>query len=347
MDLDQKGGAVECSLLPQRHGVERCVGWCNDDMSSMAAPLKLVVLLFVVASAATFGFVQGSDLNLVSINDKANLLELIRKLNLSVFYDNVVKASLVAQLQAEGPYTVFAPSNTAFNNAPPWQKEAMKNSSYLVKLLNYHILQDEVTLDDIANEMLKPTLAGIPVRFNVYDEMVTVQCSVIDNQRKDKMASNSVLHVIKRVMVPNSGTIVDVLSACPAFTILIQALQVTSLQDLLRGEGPFTLFAPTDKAFARLTQQTRDDLFSNPNILKELLLYHIVNGTYCRASLPHLTYLDTFNGDKLTISISAGGVHVNGATVVEEGADGSVINGVVQSIDSLLCPFCPKGSLKN
>lgn len=68
----------------------------------MAAPLKLVVLLFVVASAATFGFVQGSDLNLVSINDKANLLELIRKLNLSVFYDNVVKASLVAQLQAEG-----------------------------------------------------------------------------------------------------------------------------------------------------------------------------------------------------------------------------------------------------
>lgn len=72
-----------------------------------------------------------------------------------------------------GPYTVFAPSNTAFNNAPPWQKEAMKNSSYLVKLLNYHILQDELVLDDIANEMLKPTLAGIPVRFNVYDKMVS------------------------------------------------------------------------------------------------------------------------------------------------------------------------------
>ena len=131
--------------------------------------------------------------------------------------------------------------------------------------------------------------------------------------------------------------IIQTARAAGQFKTLLKALEVTDLTGTLSGQGhgPFTVFAPTDAAFAALPPGTVESLLANPAELKKILLYHVVPGEYRAAQVLAVTTLPTVNGQDLTIS-TAGGAKVNDANIVA--TDVLARNGVIHVIDRVLLP---------
>lgn len=132
------------------------------------------------------------------------------------------------------------------------------------------------------------------------------------------------------------GTIVDIAVADGRFTTLVTALQAAELVDTLNGEGPFTVFAPTDEAFAALPAGTLDSLLADPAALTDVLLYHVVPGKVMAAEVVTLESADTALGASVSISVEGSTVKVNDAQVIIPDIEGS--NGVIHVIDQVLVP---------
>lgn len=134
-----------------------------------------------------------------------------------------------------------------------------------------------------------------------------------------------------------SADIVALAKATPDLSTLVAAVTAGDLATTLQGEGPFTVFAPTNQAFSDI-QSTVDTLLmpENKGDLKNVLTYHVVPGTYTAADLEDGQDLTTVQGEKLTVSIDGDTVKVNDATV--EQADVNASNGVVHVIDKVLVP---------
>lgn len=131
--------------------------------------------------------------------------------------------------------------------------------------------------------------------------------------------------------------IVDTAIEAGSFTTLVSAVQAAGLEETLRGEGPFTVFAPTDDAFAAVPKATMDALLADPKgALADVLTYHVVAGKVMAADLSDGMMIDTVNGAKLGVKISDGTVMVGDATVVT--ADVEASNGVIHVIDAVLIP---------
>lgn len=132
--------------------------------------------------------------------------------------------------------------------------------------------------------------------------------------------------------------IVDTAVAAGSFTTLTTAVTTAGLVDTLKGPGPFTVFAPTDAAFAKLPAGTVDTLLmpANHDQLTSILTYHVVAGDLMKADLVKLSTVKTVEGQNLTIAVSAGAVKVNDANVTT--ADIACSNGVIHVIDSVLLP---------
>jgi uncharacterized surface protein with fasciclin (FAS1) repeats len=132
--------------------------------------------------------------------------------------------------------------------------------------------------------------------------------------------------------------IVDTAVAAGSFNTLAAALQAAGLVDTLKGEGPFTVFAPTDDAFAKLPAGTVDNLLKpeNKDQLVAILTYHVVAGKVPAADVVNLSSATTVNGQDVTITVEGGTVMVDGATVIQ--ADVMASNGVIHVIDSVMLP---------
>jgi len=134
-----------------------------------------------------------------------------------------------------------------------------------------------------------------------------------------------------------TGDVVKVAQGTPALSTLVAAVTAADLGATLQGAGPFTVFAPTNDAFASI-QDTVDTLLmpENKKDLANVLTYHVVAGTYKAADLKDGQELTTVQGEKLKVSINGGTVKVGGATVAQP--DVAVSNGVVHVIDKVLVP---------
>ncbi|MGB7087944.1 MAG: fasciclin domain-containing protein [Phormidesmis sp.] len=132
-------------------------------------------------------------------------------------------------------------------------------------------------------------------------------------------------------------TIVDVASANGSFTTLVAAVQAAGLEETLSGEGPYTVFAPTDEAFAALPEGTLDTLLlpENQDVLTEILTYHVVSGEIPSSDV-ETGAVTTVEGEDLDVVADAEGVMVNGASVVQP--DVMASNGVIHVIDTVLLP---------
>ncbi|NND03610.1 MAG: fasciclin domain-containing protein [Acidimicrobiia bacterium] len=134
-----------------------------------------------------------------------------------------------------------------------------------------------------------------------------------------------------------AGTIVEVASEAGSFATLLAAAEAAGLVDTLNGEGPFTVFAPTDEAFAALPEGTLDALLADPDALKDILLYHVVSGEVKAADVVGLESATTVQGEDIAISVDGGTVTLNGsATVVT--TDIAASNGVIHVIDAVILP---------
>ena len=131
--------------------------------------------------------------------------------------------------------------------------------------------------------------------------------------------------------------IVDTAVAAGNFSTLVAAVQAAGLVDTLKSEGPFTVFAPTDEAFAKLPQETIDALLADPTgDLTQILLYHVVPGKVMAADLSDGLQATTLNGAAVSFTLSDGGAMVNDANIVA--TDIETANGVIHVIDSVILP---------
>ena len=132
-----------------------------------------------------------------------------------------------------------------------------------------------------------------------------------------------------------TSTIVDIAVGNADFSTLVTALQAAELVDTLSGEGPFTVFAPTNEAFAKLPEGTVESLLADKEKLTAVLTYHVVSGKVMAADVVNLTEAATVGGANIAIDAS-NGVKINDATVVT--ADIAASNGVIHVIDTVLLP---------
>jgi len=132
------------------------------------------------------------------------------------------------------------------------------------------------------------------------------------------------------------GTIVEVAVANGSFETLVKAVRAAGLVETLSGEGPFTVFAPTDEAFSKLPEGTLEELLNDEERLRQVLTHHVVSGRVTAKQVMNMKSAETLGGESLPIRVEGEAVHVGDATVVQ--ADVMASNGVIHVIDTVLLP---------
>ncbi len=281
----------------------------------------------------------------------------------------VQAAGLVDVLSGDGPFTVFAPTEDAFAAAlaalDMTAAEVLANTDLLTAVLTYHVLplaapaELVLTLDGQA----VTTVGGSDITITIDGDTVMVNNATVVTA--DIAASNGIIHVIDTVLLPPApaeepeemadepaaddmddepaapGTIVEVAVESGAFPTLVAAVQAAGLVDVLSGDGPFTVFAPTEDAFAAALaalDMTAAEVLANTDLLTAVLTYHVLP---LAAPAEVVLTLDgesitTVNGADITVTIDGDTVMVNNATVVT--ADIAASNGIIHVIDTVLLP---------
>ena len=250
----------------------------------------------------------------------------------------VKAAGLVDTLKSAGPFTVFAPTDEAFAKLPQGTVEALlkpENKDQLIAILTYHVVAGKVMASDVVKVKSAKTVQGQSVSVNVADGKVMIDNATV--VKADISASNGVIHVIDSVILPKKD-IVDTAIEAGSFKTLVAAVQAAGLVDTLKGEGPFTVFAPTDEAFAKLPAGTVEELIKpeNKDKLVSILTYHVVAGNVTSKEVVKLTSAKTVNGAEASVKVVDGKVMIDGATVVA--VDIKCGNGVIHVIDSVILP---------
>jgi transforming growth factor-beta-induced protein len=253
----------------------------------------------------------------------------------------LTKAGLVDTLSTGGPFTVFAPTDAAFAKVPKATLDALaENPAQLKSVLLYHVVPDRVAAADVVKLTSAKTLEGRSVAIKVVDGSVYIDMAKVTTP--DVTASNGVIHVIDSVLIPNAApatpakNIVQTAIAAGQFKTLASLLTKAGLAGTLQGKGPFTVFAPTDAAFAKVPKATLAALGKDKAKLRAVLLYHVVRGKVTAAQAMKLRSAKTLQGKSLSTRVSGGKVLVGGATVTK--ADVTASNGVIHVINKVLIP---------
>ncbi len=264
----------------------------------------------------------------------------------------VQAAGLVDTLNSEGPFTVFAPTDDAFAALPAGTVEGLlADIPALTDILLYHVVAGKVMAADVVGldgQSAETALAGksIDIKVDMGNVYLNENVKVIIT---DIEASNGVIHVIDAVLLPPADEammekmdIVDTAVADGRFTTLVAAVQAAELVDTLKSEGPFTVFAPTDDAFAALPAGTLDSLLlpENKQQLTDILLYHVVAGKVMAADVVGLNGQSAetaLAGKSISIKIDGDKVILND-TVNVIITDIETSNGVIHVIDAVLLP---------
>lgn len=247
-------------------------------------------------------------------------------------------AGLGEALSGKGPFTVFAPTDEAFAKLPKGTLETLlkpENKEKLTNILKYHVLSGTVLAKDVKT-MPAVTLLGQAIDITAKDGKVMTDKANVT--KTDITASNGVIHVIDAVLLPADKDIVDTAVAAGSFKTLAMLLGKADLVEALKGKGPFTVFAPTDEAFAKLPKETVESLLKpeNKEQLANILKFHVVSGRVYSTAAAKGASVATLQGTNVTTQASAGKVMVENATVTTADLDAS--NGVIHVIDTVILP---------
>ncbi len=261
----------------------------------------------------------------------------------------LVAADLDDTLKGDGPFTVFAPTDDAFAKLPKGAVESLllpENKAKLTSILAYHVIAGKNRFDFGTAAPDQPyeykTVNGASVTVVKGDGVIRVNDAKVVAQ--NVACSNGSVQVIDRVLMPpmkakaKANTIPAVAEKAGQFKTLLAALTAAELADVLGGDGPFTVFAPTDDAFAKLPKGTVEKLLKDENRkqLVGVLKYHVVAGKLTAKELVKAEKAKTLQGGSVTVGISGGRVTVNQANVF--GSDVGADNGVIHVIDRVLMP---------
>lgn len=261
----------------------------------------------------------------------------------SILVSALQKADLVNTLKSAGPFTVFAPTNDAFtalfsqlgvSGIDQLSAEALK-PILLNHVIGAKVMSSEITTGYVATANNNgPGQQAVKV-FIAKGSSVTVDGSTVTSA--DVAASNGVIHVVNKVILPAS--VVSHAINNPNFSILVQAVVKAGLVDALSAAGPFTVFAPTNDAFNALFTALGvsgiNDL--SAEALTPILLYHVVSGNVTSSQVASGMVPTLKDGSSIDVLVSGSGVRLNNAAnVVAVDVQGT--NGVIHAIDAVLLP---------
>ncbi|MCB1043446.1 MAG: fasciclin domain-containing protein [Acidobacteria bacterium] len=246
----------------------------------------------------------------------------------------VQAAGLEDALRSDGPFTVFAPTDAAFDKLPPGTISALLNDPEALRnILLFHVTDEALTATDVIARPYLNVLNEQVALIEVNGGQVTIAGASI--VATDIVTTNGIIHVIDTVMLPPSLNLVETAIQAQTFQTLVAAVQAADLVDTLAEGGPFTVFAPSDQAFAQLPDGTLEALINDPAALTQILLYHVVPGRQLAADVVSSNRISTLEGNTLAVTLS-GGVFVNDAQVTA--TDILATNGVIHVIDKVLLP---------
>jgi transforming growth factor-beta-induced protein len=309
--------------------------------------IAVLTALFLTFNTAAFG--MEADIVDIAVSTEG----------FSVLVAAVTEAELVDTLKSDGPFTVFAPTDDAFTNlleALEISAEDLLAHPQLVEVLLYYVVPGKVISTDLSDGMIAKTALGESIKVDLSDGVKINTSTVV---AADIEASNGVIHVIDEVLVPESfklmaddmmkedtmedemmeetPSIVDIALSDEQFSMLVMLLQKADLVEALQGDGPFTVFAPTNEAFVELVTAlgiTPEELMAQP-ALADVLLYHVISGKVMSTDLSDGLMAPTLNGDTIKFDLSDG-VKADSSSVIA--ADIMASNGVIHVVDSVLVP---------
>ncbi len=262
----------------------------------------------------------------------------------------VQAAGLADTLAGEGDFTVFAPTNDAFDAlfaslgiAP---EDLLADKPLLTEVLLYHVALGELTSEEVAYlgelRMANGDLSTISVRDGspyINDARIIAT---------DIMASNGVIHVIDAVILPSGvpapvgavdANIVEVAVANEGFSTLVAAVQAADLAGTLSGNGPFTVFAPTNDAFNKTLGElglSAEDVLGNKELLTNILLYHVAAGALDAQDVLGMGEITMLNGEVATAEVVDGVAYIAGVPI--SNANIRTSNGIIHVIDAVMIP---------
>ena len=279
---------------------------------------------------------------LVSHADKADIVDTaLAAGSFNTLAAALEAADLVDALKGKGPFTVFAPTDAAFAALPKGTVETLlkpENKATLQTILTYHVVAGDVRAKDVVRLSNADTLSGQRVDIAIDEKQRTVTIDGATVTTTDIECRNGVIHVIDAVILPNTEDIIGTAVKAGSFNTLAAALKAGGLVEALQGEGPFTVFAPTDAAFAALPEGTVETLLKpeNRDQLVAILKFHVVSGRVFSDQAAKLTEAPTLQGSNVKIRAAEGKLSIGGANVVA--ADIDTTNGVIHVIDKVLLP---------
>jgi uncharacterized surface protein with fasciclin (FAS1) repeats len=253
----------------------------------------------------------------------------------------VVQAELLATLQGNGPFTLFAPTDQAFADAgiDLAALDTAEGKATLTDILLYHVVAGAVPSSAVTECMSATAVNGQPLSFTVGDTVMVNGATVT---LADVNTSNGVIHVIDKVLSPTDtpNDLPRTAQCTGVHNSLVAAVIQAELLATLQGEGPFTLFAPTDQAFADAgIDLAALDTPEGKAALTDILLHHVYSGAVMSADITDGMVVQMVNGDNITLTVTTGmsaSVLIGNATVT--GADVMTSNGVIHVIDKVLMP---------
>lgn len=303
------------------------------------------VLMYAAAAASTVALSACGSSN----DGPGNIVDVAQsRPELSILVEAVVAAGLVDTLKSAGPFTVLAPTNNAFaallTELNLSKDQLLANVPLLTAVLKYHVIAAAVPRAAIPLGKQIKTVEGDILKIDESGGNLVVTDGRNRASRivaADIDASNGVVHEIDRVLLPPNMNIVQTAQSVPSLSILVQAVVAANLQATLSGPGPFTVFAPTNDAFAALLTElgvTQDALLANTALLTKVLTYHVVAGEVLKAEIPFNTPIKTVEGETLSIGTKFGITDQRGRLSNIVVPDVLTSNGVVHVVDKVILP---------
>ncbi|MEM9610094.1 MAG: fasciclin domain-containing protein [Actinomycetota bacterium] len=257
----------------------------------------------------------------------------------------VTDAGLADTLAEDGPFTVFAPTNDAFDTAIAALGDDL-TPELTEQVLLYHVAAGTALAADVIEAGEVETLQGETITVEVDGDSVVLNGGQATVAAADVEADNGVVHVIDGMLLPPSiteaaaggdgATIADAVAGDERFSLLLGAVEARDLTATLSGEGPFTVFAPTDDAFEAAAAALGSDI-EDPDLLDQILTFHVVPGALDAEAVIASDALETVQGEELSVEVAGDAVVVGGNSVVTE-TDIETSNGIIHVIDAVLVP---------
>lgn len=268
--------------------------------------------------------------------------------DLSILVEAVVAADLATTLSGAGSYTVFAPTNAAFasllTELGVSKAELLANKPLLEAVLKYHVLTSRVAKAQIPLGKAITTFGGGVFKIETSGTDVVIT----DGRNRtskitatDIAATNGVVHVIDKVILPANKNIVETAQSIADFSILVEAVVAAELATTLSGAGPFTVFAPTNAAFAALLAElgvTKAELLANKALLTEVLTYHVLPARVLKADVVPGAQPNTVQGENFSISAALAITDKRSRVSNITSTDVFTSNGVIHVIDKVILP---------